>query len=422
MKFESEDIRFTPITFLLSEVVDNRGRTCPTAETGIPLIATNCIGHENLYPTKKNIRHISLETYNSWFRGHPEPGDIIFVNKGTPGRVCLVPDPVDFCIAQDMVSLRVNEQINNLYLLAALRSPQVRNQIQQMQVGTMIPHFKKGDFDNLLIPMRDMPTQKAIGKIYFELSKKIEVNSRLSKTLEEIAQTIFKSWFIDFNPVKAKMAGEKPVGMDAATAALFPDSMEDSELGLTPKGWSGGNLGHILDIFDSRRVPLSGAERKKRSGLFPYYGAAGVIDFIDDYLFTGPHVLVGEDGTVVTSQGKPVVQYVWGNFWVSNHAHVLKGNAGISVEYLKLLLDRIDISNFITGAVQPKLSQGNLKAVRCIMPSRTVLEGFDVIIQPVFESIRILKENSKTLVEIRDSLLPRLISGELQIPKEMLAS
>jgi type I restriction enzyme S subunit len=288
--------------------------------------------------------------------------------------------------------------------------------------GSRMPRANWQWVSDFELGFQDLNHQQVVGKALRVLDEKIETNKQLSKTLEEIAQTIFKSWFIDFDPVKAKMAGEKPVGMDAATAALFPDSMEDSELGLTPKGWSGGNLGHILDIFDSRRVPLSGAERKKRSGLFPYYGAAGVIDFIDDYLFTGPHVLVGEDGTVVTSQGKPVVQYVWGNFWVSNHAHVLKGNAGISVEYLKLLLDRIDISNFITGAVQPKLSQGNLKAVRCVMPSRTVLEGFDVIIQPVFESIRILKENSKTLVEIRDSLLPRLISGELQIPEEMLVS
>jgi type I restriction enzyme S subunit len=297
-----------------------------------------------------------------------------------------------------------------------------KQQIIELASGSAQPNVSPRDILSIECKVPLFGHRKTIGSMMANLDKKIETNKQLSKTLEEIAQTIFKSWFIDFDPVKVKMAGEKPVGMDAATAALFPDSMEDSELGLIPKGWSGGNLGHILDIFDSRRVPLSGAERKKRSGLFPYYGAAGVIDFIDDYLFTGPHVLVGEDGTVVTSQGKPVVQYVWGNFWVSNHAHVLKGNAGISVEYLKLLLDRIDISNFITGAVQPKLSQGNLKAVRCVMPSRTVLEGFDVIIQPVFESIRILKENSKTLVEIRDSLLPRLISGELQIPEEMLVS
>ena len=282
MKFESEDIVFTPITSLLSEVIDNRGRTCPTAEKGIPLIATNCIGNENLYPVKKNIRHVSLEVYNTWFRGHPEPGDVIFVNKGTPGRVCLVPDPIDFCIAQDMVSLRVNEHINNLYLLAAIRSPQVQNQIQQMQVGTMIPHFKKGDFEKLLIPMRDMPTQKAIGKIYFELSQKIDLNERTSKTLEDIAQTIFRSWFIDFDPVKSKMAGEMPVGMETATAALFPDSMEESELGLIPKGWQVKTIQNICVSLVNGSTPLRTNSTFWNSEDIPWYKTG---ELSDDFLF-----------------------------------------------------------------------------------------------------------------------------------------
>lgn len=422
MKFVSQDIIFTPITSLLSEVIDNRGRTCPTAERGIPLIATNCIGNENLYPVKKNIRYVSLETYNSWFRGHPEPGDVIFVNKGTPGRVCLVPEPIDFCIAQDMVSLRANKNINNLYLLAAMRAPQVQNQIQQLQVGTMIPHFKKGDFEKLLIPMREMPIQIVIGKIYFELSKKIDLNERISKTLEDITQTIFKSWFIDFDPVKAKIAGEVPTGLDAETAALFPDSMEESAIGSIPKGWNLGTLEEIIDIYDSKRIPIAGAERKKRVGKFPYYGATGVLDYIDDYLFEGPHVLVGEDGTVITSRGTPMVQYVWDKFWVSNHAHVLKAKKGFSVEQLKLLLERVQISNYITGAVQPKLNQGNLCLIPCVIPSVEVSVAFNSTIQPFFENMRRLAVETRTLIQIRDSLLPRLISGELQIPQEMLVS
>jgi type I restriction enzyme S subunit len=97
-----------PFSELLSAVIDNRGKTCPTADSGIPLIATNCIRNELLYPTYDKVRFVSKETHRNWFRGHPLPGDIIFVNKATPGRVCLVPDPVDFCIAAYMVAVRAD--------------------------------------------------------------------------------------------------------------------------------------------------------------------------------------------------------------------------------------------------------------------------------------------------------------------------
>src|SRR4051794_32622069 len=122
-----------PFDSLLSEIVDNRGRTCPTAPEGIPLIATNCIKNEHLYPTYEDVRYVSQETYKTWFRGHPKPGDLVFVCKGTPGRVCVAPDPVDFCIAQDMVAVRADPaKVDPLYLFAALRSPHVQARIGNM--------------------------------------------------------------------------------------------------------------------------------------------------------------------------------------------------------------------------------------------------------------------------------------------------
>ena len=95
---------------LLKNIVDNRGKTCPTTDKGIALIATNCIVNNHLYPLYEKVRYVSEEVYKSWFRDHPKPGDMIFVLKGTPGRVAWVPDPVDFCIAQDMVAIRADEK------------------------------------------------------------------------------------------------------------------------------------------------------------------------------------------------------------------------------------------------------------------------------------------------------------------------
>ena len=416
MKFESEDIVFTPITSLLSVVIDNRGRTCPTAEEGIPLIATNCIGNENLYPVKKNIRYISIETYNTWFRGHPEPGDIIFVNKGTPGRVCLVPDPIDFCIAQDMVSLRVNEHINNLYLLAAIRAPQVQNQIQQMQVGTMIPHFKKGDFEKLLIPMRDMPIQRAIGRIYFELSQKIDVNERASKTLEDIAQTIFKSWFIDFDPVKSKMAGEKPAGMDSATAALFPDSLQESEVGLIPNSWQVQHLGDLVTPKKGKTITkatcVDGEVPVVAGGLQPAY-------FHNTANALQPVITVSASGA-----NAGYVRLYLKDIWASDCSYV---NSEITqtVHFWYLFLSRNQefIYGMQQGAAQPHIYPSDLMRLKLSYPnSIDVVMKFEEAVTPLFLEIGALERQNESLKSLRDSLLPRLISGELQIPEEMLAS
>lgn len=178
---------------LLSRVVDNRGRTAPTADGGIPLIATNCIKDDALYPVFEKVRYISQTTYESWFRGHPQPGDIVFVCKGSPGRVALAPDPVGFCIAQDMVAVCPDsDRVYPKYLFAVLRSSVIRRRIENMHVGTLIPHFKKGDFGNLLIPLVDEGLQRLIGDSYYELSTKIESNRRAQQTGQQLVRALVR--------------------------------------------------------------------------------------------------------------------------------------------------------------------------------------------------------------------------------------
>jgi type I restriction enzyme S subunit len=308
------------------------------------------------------------------------------------------------------------------FLYNFLRVPLNRRRAAYGNTGTTVQDLPYDVIYEQLIPVPSLEEQVRINSFVATLDRKIQLNTTLALTLEKIAQSVFRSWFVDFDPVKAKMAGDKPVGVDDATAALFPDSMENSELGPIPKGWKYGTLEDVCLILDSKRIPLSSAERNKRPGNIPYYGATGILDFIDSHLFEGPHVLVGEDGSVITKDGTPFVQYVWGKFWVSNHAHVLQGLGGFSVEQLKLFLDRVQISNYVTGAVQPKLNQGNLKSIPCLLPDLKVSNSFNLLILPLFEEIRLLNEQTKLLVETRDQLLPRLISGELQIPEAMLVS
>ena len=178
------DCNKVPITELLSFIVDNRGRTVPTASSGYKLIATNCVTNNTLFPVYEKIRYLNEETYRTWFRAHPIPGDILFVNKGTPGRVCLVPDPVDFCIAQDMIALHADEsKIYPKYLFAVLRSREIQEQIYNTNVGDVIPHFKKQFMNRLLIPVPDRCIQESIGNLYYELSLKMEYNKKINDHL-----------------------------------------------------------------------------------------------------------------------------------------------------------------------------------------------------------------------------------------------
>ncbi len=257
--------------------------------------------------------------------------------------------------------------------------------------------------------------RKEITDLLDAIDDRITLLRETNTTLEAIAQALFKSWFVDFDPVHAKIQGRAPEGMIEATAALFPARFEDSELGPVPKGWRNVSLKEVVSIHDSKRIPLSGQERDKRQGPYPYYGAAALMDAVDDYLFDGVYLLTGEDGSVADANGYPIMQYVWGKFWVNNHAHILQGKDGVATEHVMLSMQRTNITPYITGAVQAKLSQTNMWRINFIKPTREVAEHFGSILEPLFVRFRHNSEQAKALGTLRDTLLPRLISGQLRI-------
>ena len=277
-------------------------------------------------------------------------------------------------------------------------------------------------FRSMLIPVPPFNEQRNIATFLASLDERITLLRETNATLEAIAQALFKSWFVDFDPVRAKMEGRTPEGMDEATAALFPDGFETSELGEVPRGWMYCSLKEVCSIFDSKRVPLSGAERAKRRGPYPYYGAAALMDYVDEYLFDGIYLLTGEDGSVADEQGFPITQYVWGKFWVNNHAHILQGKAGFSTEHLALALRRVNIQPYITGAVQAKLSQSNMWRINVLHPGQGIAEAFGALIAPLYEAVRANVDQAQTLSSLRDTLLPRLISGQLRLPEAQAAT
>ena len=150
-------------------------------------------------------------------------------------------------------------------------------------------------------------------------------------------------------------------------------------------------------------------------GDYPYYGAAKVFDYIDQYIFDGNYLLVAEDGSVITSDGHPVLQLARGRFWVNNHAHVLQGRAPVSTEYLFLALERYPIQGHITGAAQPKITQGNLNRIPVSVGPSDLMKKFQNLVSPLFGLRGQLEAANQRLVASRDVLLPRMISGDLPV-------
>ena len=348
-----------------------------------------------------------------------EPGDVVFTSKGSVGRFALVrPSTQRFVYSPQLCFWRSMDRdvIDPRFLYYWMFGREFYLQYKGVAGQTdMAEYVSLTDQRRMHITLPSAKSQRAIAHILGSLDDKIELNRRMNDTLEAMARALFKSWFVDFDPVRAKAEGRQPSGMDAETAKLFPSEFVESELGRIPKGWRVGTIGDLIAIHDAKRIPLSAREREQRRGRYPYHGATSVMDHIDGFLFDGTFVLVGEDGSVVTEAGLPFTQYVWGQFWVNNHAHVLSGLGGMSQEHLFLLLSQTNITAFVTGAVQAKLSQGNLRRIPTVVPPPAVSVRFGSAHADLFARFRSNVEETRTLARARDELLPRLLSGELSV-------
>jgi type I restriction enzyme S subunit len=416
------EIRDLPFADLLAAVVDNRGRTCPTAERGIPLIATNCVRNDFLFPTYEKARFVSEDTYREWFRGHPLPGDILFVNKATPGRVCLVPDPVDFCIAQDMVAVRADDtKVYPPYLFAALRSPVVQDRIKTMHVGTLIPHFKKGDFAKLLVPVPNPGNQKFIGDIYLSLSRKIELNRRMNETLEEMARALFKSWFVDFDPVRRKAEGRDP-GLPKHLADLFPSRFVDSELGEIPEGWELKSLDRIANFKNGlalqRFRPVEGEDRLPVVKIADLRtGEANQNEWAHADIEPG---CIIDDGDIVFSWSGSLTVVVWCGGRAALNQHLFRVTSESTPRSIVLgwLLHHLPSFQQIASdkaTTMGHIQRHHLADAKCACPPPRTLAAAATHLEELLARTIAAELQARTLRRCRDALLPKLISGELRI-------
>lgn len=263
--------------------------------------------------------------------------------------------------------------------------------------GAAQPKLSQANLLKIEIAVPDIGVQRRVAAVLDALDDLIENNRRRVEVLEEMARAIYREWFVYF----------RFPGHEDATFV-------DSDLGPIPEGWAVHPLGDLTTNLDRQRKPLSRAKRAERPGPFPYYGAAKLIDWVDGWLFEGEHLLFAEDGSVQTPDGYPVLQLVDEQFWANNHTHILTGD-GVSTRFLYFACGLTPISGFVTGAAQPKITQGNLNRIPVLIGDEEMQRRFDGVVGPLMDERRELDRTVAPLVKVRDMLLPKLVTGQIDV-------
>jgi type I restriction enzyme S subunit len=287
-----------------------------------------------------------------------------------------------------------------------MQSEDVQDQLRARASGTTVLGIKQSELRKVLLTLPPIDEQRAIAHILGTLDDKIELNRRMNETLEAIARALFKSWFVDFDPVYAKAESRNP-GLPKPLADLFPDSFEDSELGEIPKGWAVANMNDVADINYGQNLPQS---ELLEHGI-PVYGAAGVIGHYSEAMFSEPIVLVTSRGS-----GSGTVHETWGPAFVTNNSFsVVPKHKWFSRHYLKEALLRGDISSLVTGSAQPQLTISSFNHLKLVRPTEQIVQEFHRASDSLWQKKNTNEQQSRTLAALRDTLLPKLISGELRV-------
>ncbi|MDY0160016.1 MAG: restriction endonuclease subunit S [Bacteroidales bacterium] len=352
-------------------------------ETGISLIRSQNV--LDFQFSESGLAFIDNEQAHELKNVIVKENDVLLnITGDSVARVCKVPIKVlPARVNQHVAIVRSDSQkLNSDFLLYYLQS--IKDRLLSIsEIGATRRALTKGMIENLKIIVPDFREQTSIASILSSLDDKIDLLHRQNKTLEQMAETLFRQWFV----VEAE---------------------ED---------WEEGMLGDVIEIFDNKRVPLSKMQRDKMKDgkMYPYYGAAKIMDYVNDFIFDGEYILMGEDGTVKTEEGYPILQYATGKFWVNNHTHVITAKEPYNNFFILNYLSKKNIENIVTGAVQPKINQANLKSLSFpVYPASKVI-AFNEVTSSVFSKIKLNNNQIETLSNLRDTLLPKLISGEIKL-------
>lgn len=303
------------------------------------------------------------------------------LENGKTAQVSILNDGEVGFGSTEYIVFRAKEGIadkNYLYYLVC--SPEVREPSIKSMVGSSGRQRVQTDVvKNLEIDVPPLVEQERIGSFLRLIDDKIALNDKINNNLYEQMLSIFNN--------------------ARRTSA-----------------WNKHKLSDVLIFFDNLRKPLSSIQREKMAHIYPYYGAASIVDYVEDYLFDGTYILISEDGAnVIDSFGHPLTQYTYGKFWVNNHAHIVKGTNGYSEALVYAMLGTLNMQSIVTGAAQPKINQANLRNFEAVLPESEEAQVLSELLNPMLQQMLHHEQENEKLSELRDTLLPKLMSGALDV-------
>ena len=393
-------------------------------DSGIPFLRSLNVGRLKI--DTYDIRYISHDFHSRISKSRLRPGDVVIVRTGKPGTCAVIPEELPDSNCSDLVIVRCGAEILNRFLCYYVNSA-ASNHIAAHTVGAVQQHFNVASAKTMEIPLPPLGEQKAIAHILGTLDDKIELNRKTNETLEAMAKALFKSWFVDFDPVRAKAEG-RPTGLPAEVSDLFPDSFEDSELGEIPSGWEPRTI-REWGRTECGKTPSTNNQE--------FYGNDYMFVTIPD-LHNGFHIIssgkqLSELGA--DSQRKKLLPS--GSVMVSCIA--TPGLVGVAKEACftnqqinSIIPNKMEASWFLAlamienrdlllslgggGSVFFNLSKGRFDEIEILAPSEDLISAFSGVVSDLMDRCFATKQEIIALTNIRDALLPKLISGEIRIP------
>ena len=326
---------------------------------------------------------------------------------GLLGSTAIVPEDNRYLHNQRIGLISCNEYLNKDFAYYLFMTQTVRQQISRSASGTKVKHTSPEKIYEVQVYIPKIQTQRNIAKLLTTLDQEIQINNQINQELETMAKTLYDYWFVQFDfPDK----NGKPYKSSGGKMVYHPELKRE-----IPEGWGVEKLGNITICHDSKRVPLSSNDRELVKGEIPYYGATGIMDYVNDYIFDGDYVLMAEDGSVMTEKGTPILQRISGKNWVNNHAHVLEPIKNYSCKLLMMLLKDVSVMKIKTGSIQIKINQENMnKIVVPEIPLKLLFEINQKLEVIDKQQLNLIEEN-KQLTQLRDWLLPMLMNGQVKV-------
>jgi type I restriction enzyme S subunit len=377
---------------LLDKLIDYRGKTPKKTLSGVPLVTAKIVknGTINGY-----TEYIAEEDYDKWMvRGFPKVGDVILTTEAPLGEVALLKEE-KVALAQRIVCLRGKDNVlDNTYLKYYLQSGKGQKSLSARESGTTVTGIKQAELRRVDIEYPAYDDQRRIASILSSLDRKIELNNKINADLEEMAQAIFKNWFVDFEPFK-------------------DGKFVDSELGMIPEGWKVGTLDEIFSLKYGKNLSTSMILEK---GDYPVYGANGIIGYYNEYNCDKYSVLVTSrgNGSGDVSRTHHPKSFITNNSFV---VEPLEQYKYIELPFINGLFNIIDFKSYCSGSAQPQLTNKAMRNICIISPPMEIVIKYCEMLETLFSHIEcVIAENSR-LSTLRDTLLPRLMSGELEVPE-----